>query len=98
MVWQAKRVAECGAKGLITPAAATLDVVTDPEVWQGVLIAGVVAVVVVAACGCGGHGGGGHGSPNVTFGGGYGLSSTPENRHQHDHDDDWIHHHQPGSD
>jgi len=81
MLWRSERTLAFGAKGVITPAAVTADVLTDKKVWEGVAV--VVAVVVVAAAvGCltgghGGHGGCGNCCPDFHFGGGSSTRPTP---------------------
>jgi hypothetical protein len=78
LVWHSERTLAFGAKGVITPGAVTVDVLTDKRVWEGVAVV-VTVVVVAAAVGCltGGHGGCGNVCPDFHFsGGGAGGSGT----------------------
>jgi hypothetical protein len=52
-LWESGKVCEYGAKGVLTPATATIDVVTDAEVWEGVLIVAWVGLEVASGGGCG---------------------------------------------
>ncbi len=52
--YQARHVAEISGKTLLTPATATIDVMTDPVTWVCILEVSRVALEACAesACGC----------------------------------------------